>query len=237
VLDSERRDFIRHLDYLRNFGDFISLDEAVIILEAKSPIEGRFFCVTFDDGFKNCITNALPILAERQIPAAFFLPVRYIGAPSQRSLERLESTPGSPAARRSNALFQMRMGNEKPEYLTWDDCRELASAGMVVGSHTSTHAHLVELTTPQVIDELRESKQVIERELGRRCEHFCCPWGIPDADFLIDRDPSLAQQVGYRSFLTTRRGPTHRGDSPYRIRRDHMVASWGNYQLRYFLSG
>jgi peptidoglycan/xylan/chitin deacetylase (PgdA/CDA1 family) len=208
VLDRERKDLIRQLDYLRNFGDFISLDEAVSLLERQDSFDGRHFCITFDDAFKNQVTNALPILVEKGIPAAFFLPVRLIG-----------------------------LSTEKFVYFTWDDCRNMASAGMVIGSHTSTHARLVELGPQQVADEMRESKRTIEEELGLpACLHFSCPYGTPGVDFVVDRDPSIARQVGYRSFLTSQRGQMRCGDSPYLIRRDEVIPSWGNYRLRYYFS-
>ena len=46
----------------------------------------------------------------------------------------------------------------------------------------------------------------------------------------------LAQRLGYRSFLTTRYGAATPGDSPFAIRRVGLLARFGTYQLRYFLS-
>src|SRR5438105_6196996 len=62
ILDDERRGFDRHLRYMRRRGEFISIDDAVAAMSNPAGIGGRYFCVTFDDGVKNCLTNAVPIL-------------------------------------------------------------------------------------------------------------------------------------------------------------------------------
>lgn len=219
VYDHDRRGFVRQLNYMKNYGDFISLDAAVSLLSSGDPIDARYFCITFDDGFKDCFTNALPILVQKEIPAAFLIPVTFIGS-------HMEMKP-EPCLRRVRGPI---------EFLSWDDCKQMVAAGMLVGSHSLTHVNLIELGYEDIVKEMRDSKLKIEQELGQPCHHFCCPWGIPEVNFLADREPAIAKEIGYSSFLTNRRGAMHRGESPYLIRRDHTVASWGNYQLRYFLS-
>ena len=122
------------------------------------------------------------------------------------------------------------------EYLTWDECREMSAAGMTIGSHTNTHARLSELTEDQVVEELSQSKARITMELRAECRHFACPWGRPGRDFIPGRDVRIARELGYESFSTTVRGAMRAGDSPYSVRRDHIAARWGTYQLQYFLS-
>ena len=65
---------------------------------------------------------------------------------------------------------------------------------------------------------------------------IACPWGKPGRDFKEDRDPALARALGYRSFLTTKYGAMAGGGSPFAIRRVGLLARFGTYQLRYFLS-
>ena len=222
VFEDERRGFARQLDYMRRFGEFIGLDDAVDLLESGDPVDGRYFCVTFDDGFKNCLTNAMPIMVARGAPGAFFLATRYIGTDSETDRDLL--------------LRFFDSGRTLVEFLGWEDCRRMADAGMTIGSHTISHARLATLSDGDAESEMVQSKQTIEAELGRPCIHFCSPFGQPDADFLPGRDPDLARRAGYRSFLMTQRGVMRQGDSPMLIRRDHVLANWGSHQLRYFLS-
>ncbi len=223
VFDDERRGFARHLDYLRNFGDYVSLDDALTLM-AGGGTDGRYFCLGFDDGLKNCATNALPILAERRIPATFYVVTSMMG----RCLEA-----DDPIARR---VFGFAARDTAVPFLDWDDCRALRDAGMSIGSHSVSHARLSALDEVEVRREMIDSKVAIEQALGTSCHHFCPPYGKPGADFRADRDPALARDIGYRSLVTGVRGPTHDNADPFAIRRDHLLANWGLHQLRYFLS-
>ena len=222
VFDDERGGFVRQLEYLRGFGEFISLDDVVHLLDSGDAIDGRYFCITFDDGFKNCMTNALPILIDKGVPAAFFVATDYINSNLERDREKL--------------LSFFNSGQVLMEFLNWDDCRKMSAAGMTIGSHTVNHARLKDLSEENVQWELNTSKAMIEENLSQNCNHFCSPFGIPGRDYNVERDPGLVHAAGYKSMLTTERGATHQGALPHQIRRDHTLANWGNHQLRYFLS-
>lgn len=222
VFDDERLGFARQLDFMASHGDFIGLDDAVDMIESGAPINGRYFCVSFDDGFKNWITNAMPILLDYGVPAAFFVVAGYIGTEVKRDREKLLG------------FYESR--DRLMEFLSWDDCREMAGAGMTIGSHTINHVHLCDLDDDEVEAELAGSKQLIESELGRACDHFCCPFGRANIDYRPDHHPAIALRAGYRTFLATTRGAVRQGASPMEIPRDHLLAGWENYQLRYFFS-
>lgn len=222
VFADERKGFEEQLKYLGNFGEFISLDDAVYLLESPHWVDGRYFCITFDDGIRCCYDHATPILAERGIPATFFIVTDYTA--SDAGAESRICRPLHPSL--SYAF----------EYLTWQECGAMIDAGMTIGSHTCAHVKLSGLDVPVVTRQLADSKAEIERRLGGECMHFACPWGVPVRDFIPDRDPIIAREAGYSSFLTTRRGMNVPGGSAFAIKRDHILAAWGNYQLRYFLS-
>ena len=69
---SERRRFETQLDQLRDFGDLVSLEAAMLLL-ADGRAGGRHICLTFDDGYRGAFEHAFPILASRGVPAAFFI--------------------------------------------------------------------------------------------------------------------------------------------------------------------
>lgn len=219
VFDDERAGFARQLSFFRNSGEFITLDQAVALLAAPEPIPGRFFSVSFDDGFRNNHTNAVPLLVEHEAVGTFFV--------STLRIRETRDADGPPVPHSSET---------EPEYLTWAECREMQSAGMTIGSHTVTHARLSELSDGAVESELRASKASIESELGTPCLHFACPWGRPGIDFTHTREPAIAARLGYASFLTTKRGSVTRRTSPLMIERDQLLANWPGHQLRYFFS-
>ena len=45
VFDDEKSGFERQLKYLKNFGDFISMDRACLLIRQPVPINGRYFCL------------------------------------------------------------------------------------------------------------------------------------------------------------------------------------------------
>lgn len=225
VLDDERDAFERQLKFLRRYGDFVSLDDAVAALQSPTGISGRHFCVTFDDGFKHCFTNAAPILKELEVPAAFFLPTRYIGLTLADDWEQIAP------------FYEKSWTGQKYffEFLSWDECRQLSAAGFTLGSHTHSHARLATLQPAEAETELKISKQIVEERLGVPCRHFCAPWGKSGRDFNPLVHPEMAKALGYASFLTTDYGVNRRGDSAHAIRRIGSIPVQSPLRLRYSL--
>ena len=222
VFDDERHGFEEHLKYFKNLGDFITIDEAIALIESGKTIKGKYFCITFDDGYKSCVTNALPILNQYDVAAAFFIPTKYIGLSVKDDIELCSTFYKG---------YRILL-----EFLSWNDCRTLINNGMTIGSHTVNHNSLIDLSTKEVENELVVSKKEIERRLGVPCRHFCAPNGIPDVHFKADRDPDLAKKTGFKTFLTTKRGAISIKMDPMLLVRDHFIAAWKTDQLRYFYS-
>jgi peptidoglycan/xylan/chitin deacetylase (PgdA/CDA1 family) len=121
-------------------------------------------------------------------------------------------------------------------YMTWDEVAGMAPSPLVTfGSHTVNHRNLAKLSGDEVRAELAESKQRIEAATKKACDHFCCPWGRPGRDFRPDRDPAIATELGYRSFLTTERGLTQTGDKLPLVKRDVIHMHSSDAELRHFL--
>lgn len=224
VFEDERAGFERQLRFLAGQGEFVALDDALAILRRSRPATGRYFCVTFDDGLKSCATGALPILAELGVPATFYVVSDLVG----------RALGADDAQARDVFGFQGRA--TALEFMSWDDARALASARMTIGSHSRTHARLAGFDRARALAEMTESKQEIERRLGVPCRHFCAPYGLAGRDFIVARDPDLAREAGYDSFASATRGAMAPGSDPMRLKRDHLMARWGEHQLRYFLS-
>ena len=225
VLDDERGAFRKQLQFLRRHGDFISLDDAISALQSPSDIGGRYFCVTFDDGFKNWITNAVPVLKELDVPAAFFLPTKYIGLDLDRDWGKIAPFYQSSWGRYGRFF----------EFLNWDECRQIAAEGFTLGSHTCSHARLTSLESGEAEEELQLSKQTIEEQVGRPCRHFCCPWGKSVRDFDPAVHPEMARRAGYVSFLTTDYGLNLPGGSAFAIKRIGTDPDLRLSMLRYTL--
>ena len=62
-------------------------------------------------------------------------------------------------------------------YMSWDRIRELAAAGVTIGSQTDTHPHMPVLSPQANAAELARSNERFERELGKRPSLFAYPFG------------------------------------------------------------
>ena len=222
MFSDEVSGFERQIRYLKNFGEFIGIDDATNLLNVDYKIDGRYFCLTFDDGLSCCYNYALPVICDFGIPATFYVVTNMVGQ---------SFSPDSNVARN---IFGFKGKNTAVEFLTWDQCVAANEAGITIGSHTTSHRRLSELSLKEVEKELTDSKFEIETQLGINCEHFCAPYGIPSQDFNLIRDGKLAKECGYRSFATGRRGINIKGTNPFALKRDHLLAGWDIQQLRYF---
>jgi peptidoglycan/xylan/chitin deacetylase (PgdA/CDA1 family) len=223
VFDDEIKGFERQINYLRNCGDFIPIDDALQIIGSKNKISGKYFCMSFDDGFYNCYSNMMPIVLKHKVPVIIYLPTDYIGLKLERSDE-------------AKRILNFHPNNPKPiSFLSWENCLEMQKENIITfGSHTCGHKNLSLLSSEELEIELQVSKQIIEDKLGTSCVHFACPWGRSGIDFEASITTPIAKKSGYKTFTTTNRGATFAGNDLYTLKRDHLLANWANYQLKYF---
>ena len=78
--DFVRPDTLRmHLQYLKRYCHIVPLDELAGKLYRGEKIEWGTVAITFDGGWVDNYSQALPILNSYDIPATFFLPTAFIG--------------------------------------------------------------------------------------------------------------------------------------------------------------
>lgn len=73
-------------------------------------------------------------------------------------------------------------------YMNWDQIREMASAGVTIGSHTVSHLHMPDKNQSKIQEEIEYSNRRFEKELGQGPEIFAYPYG----------ESSLAVQEGVK---------------------------------------
>lgn len=100
VFDDQRRNFARQLRRFSSVAEFISVDDAVRMVREGVKPDGRYLCLSFDDGFANCHDNAAPILADHSATAVFFVPdspklIEFMSWDQCRAIRALGMTFGS----------------------------------------------------------------------------------------------------------------------------------------------
>lgn len=136
--------------------------------------------ITFDDGYKNNVEVAAPILREYGYPATFFVTTDYVAGRAYPWWFRLRRVVrGSSAGPLENPLKNMdyvareealsQMGvtegsaDDLPAMMDWGDVTKLQTMGFAVGGHTASHVSFAhesdELIRREVADSLRELRQ------------------------------------------------------------------------------
>jgi peptidoglycan/xylan/chitin deacetylase (PgdA/CDA1 family) len=99
--------------------------------------------------------------------------------------------------------------------LGWDMIKSLEESGLFrFYSHGVTHRKCADLSPRELEVELVDSKECIERRLGKRCDYFCWPYGSFSADTV-----SAATGAGYKALFTTVDGFCSPGTDPYMLKR------------------
>ncbi len=102
-------------------------------------------------------------------------------------------------------------------FMNWNQLREMASAGMEIGSHTLSHPILSLLPDSQARTEIAESKACLEEKLRQPVRSFCYPNG-KSGDF-SETTKKFAKEAGYCSAVTTQIGYFTRDTDLYEIPR------------------
>ncbi len=120
-------------------------------LATGAPLaDGDPIVVTFDDGTRDFVEIALPIMVKHNISSLLYVATDFVD--TQRAF------PDGGAA------------------VSWSALRDALSTGLVeIGSHTHTHALLDRLEAAQVCDELDRSIDRIGTELNVVAQHFAYP--------------------------------------------------------------
>ena len=177
--------FALQMKFLRDHGyRSVHLQEARKLLEQDSW-DSRYVVITFDDGYRDFLTAACPIMTEFNHTAVLFVPSGLIQDERAQFLER--------------------------ECLTWSEIRELHVNGIEIGSHSVTHCELKFLRTPELEAEVARSKRTIEAKIGHSVTSFSYPYAFPETEVEFSQIlRKLLEKHGYQNGVTTiigRSGP------------------------------
>lgn len=211
------RRFRDHLDFLIDLGlRFVPLRG----LSERFPENA--ICLTFDDGYASFMDCALPALADRNLPATLFIITDFVGKTND---------------------WDITFGVNRRRHLDWVQIREIAAAGIEIGSHGATHSALTRLMPDQVRSELEISKSAIEDRLGIETTSLALPFGAVNADVF-----SCARSLGYKEICggpPSLRGyfagvlprlPVYRGDGLRALRRKIELTLWERSRLLFLRS-
>lgn len=254
--------FDAQMDYLARHYRVLSLEEILKRIENGLEVEPYTIAITFDDGYRDNLTYAHPILKKHRLPATLFVATGHIGTNGMmwndrvswafkhtgrkdftvdianrrlkfslrstrdriRSLSLVLETLKAVSDTEKSCIIDSvvtelnREGAEPGRLmLSWGELRQMVEEGWEVGSHTVNHVILTRVQASVVNDELRKSKETLQRELQCPISLFAYPNGKqPDFDLSIK---GLVRQAGYKAAVTTLDGLNDRSTDPFEMRR------------------
>ncbi|GAA3551706.1 hypothetical protein GCM10022419_035010 [Nonomuraea rosea] len=114
--------------------------------------------VTFDDGYADFHSHALPLLERYSFPATVFLTSGWV------------ADAGADAA-----------GRALDDMLSWGQAREAAQTGIEIGGHSHSHPQLDQLRLEELRQELRKNKGLLEEKIGAPVATMAYPYGYSSA--------------------------------------------------------
>ena len=194
--------FERHVQWLKAHCRVVTLAE--VVANPNTRISGTpLVAITFDDGYEDNHSYALPILSKHSVPATFFITAGLVDR-DPAVLRRLQWLWGC--------------GPDDVVPLDWQQVRELRASGMDIGSHTYSHPNLARLSALETEHELRRSTDIISDQLGAAVDMFAYPFGKPFVHF-TPTTTDVVRAHGYRlAAAVTFRG-VRDSDSVYTIPR------------------
>jgi peptidoglycan/xylan/chitin deacetylase (PgdA/CDA1 family) len=164
-----QNNFEEHIQYLSQNG-YTAICFSDIVNQKVLP--DRPIIITFDDGYENVYHNALPVLNKYGYRAVIFVVTDYIG----------KYNNWEPAS------FQ-----SKYRHLSQDQIRKLSDNGYEIASHSERHRYLPILDPADLLDEIANSKNFIEKIIGGPVLSFCYPYGRYN-DKIVD----VVKRAGYQ---------------------------------------
>ena len=201
--------FDQQIRALAAFAEFLPLLELPHRLRISAPSAKPLVCLTFDDGYANFYTQALPILNRYRAPATAFVVTSLIG--------QKEPLPFDSWSQKNRS----RVPPEAWRSMDWTDLEACVASGLVsIGAHSHSHLKGRECTQTQLIEEAEESRAILRSRLGEaQARAYAYPYGSTRLGQVSPDYAKTVRTAGYELAVTTDLGLARADTDPYLLPR------------------
>lgn len=118
--------------------------------------------LTFDDGYRDFLEEALPVLVRFRLPATVFVVAGRCGGKNDWDQAGYRSIPTL-------------------ELMNWEEVRQAARSGVEIGAHTYSHPDLRRLGEADVAEEFARCQEEIAARTGQPARSLAYPYGYSNA--------------------------------------------------------
>lgn len=227
--------FTKQVHWLKRQWTMLPLGEAVCQL-SRGPVPEPLLSITFDDGYRDNIELAAPVLDAAGVHATFFITAGAVREGQTLWFDRaydaahaagmrdplacvraLKAMPPGEREERIAALGGATVTNAGGPMMTPDQVRQLAAGGHEIGSHTMSHPIMTHLAPEELTRELVESRSLLQQWTGQRVRGLCYPNGDHDRTVL-----TASRAAGYQYACSTQVGRNRIPLDVLALRRVHV---------------
>ena len=144
---------------------------------------GKVVGITFDDGYQNNLTHALPVLKKQGFSSTCYAVSGLLGKTN---------------------VWDESLGIAQTPLMNDAEIRQWAAAGQEVGSHTRRHIDLTARDDEECRVEMALGKTELESVIEKPVDHFCYPYGHYEGQHM-----TMAAELGFVTATTTQRSRCH----------------------------
>ena len=144
---------------------------------------GKVVGITFDDGYLNNLTHALPVLQKQGFSSTCYAVSGLLGKTN---------------------VWDESLGIAQTQLMNEAQIRQWVGAGQEVGSHTRRHIDLTAADDQECRVEMRLGKTELESVIEQSVDHFCYPYGHYEGKHM-----AMAAELGFVTATTTQRSRCH----------------------------
>lgn len=194
--------FSRQMRLLALLG-YTGLSMSRLLPYLRGEKSGKVVGITFDDGYLNNLTYALPVLARHGFSSTCYAVSSLAGQTN---------------------VWDAEGGIVQTPLMTNLQMQQWVSGGQEIGSHTRSHIDLQRADDAKCRQEILLGKTELETALGNTAEahiaHFCYPYGRYDS-----RHVDMARTLGFATATTTQRSRCVAGTSLLELPRVPVLRS------------
>ena len=183
ALTATEEEFEEWCRFFKDRFTVVGVSELLGKVRRREPI-GLHLAITFDDGYLDNATVAAPLLRQLGLPGCFYVATEFIE--SERVPWWDEGLP------------------VKPEWMTWEQVRDLHDQGFEIGSHTMNHVDMGQVDQDEAERELAGARDRLRKELGVDVPLFSYPYGRRDN--ISPENLTLVRRAGYESCMSAHGG-------------------------------